>query len=128
MAASLSNNCNCLVINLGGVISMCLIADFVFKLGGHIYILYNLLCICLWVGLFCLVQNSRIGNVGIRVLEWFGRYTLELYMIHLFLYFTMKEVLLPDVSNNILFPVAVALAMAVCMPVHNAIDKLVKIL
>ena len=49
-------------------------------------------------------------------------------MIHLFLYYIMKEVLLPDVSNNILFPVAVAFAMVVCMPTHNAINKLLKAL
>ena len=74
------------------------------------------------------MQNSKIGNVCIRVFEWFGRYTLELYMIHLFLYYIMKELLLPDVSNNILFPVAVAFAVVVCMPTHNAINKLLKAL
>lgn len=95
---------------------------------GQIYIVYNLLCRCLWTGLFCLVQNSKIGNVGISVLEWFGRYTLELYMIHLFLYYIMKEVLLPGIGNNILFPVSVAIAMLMCMPIHNAINKLSRVL
>ena len=128
MASTLSNNRKSLIINVGGGISICLIADFVFGLNGHIYIIYNVLCICLWSLLFYSVQNSKIGNVCIRVFEWFGRYTLELYMIHLFLYYIMKEVLLPDVSNNILFPVAVAFAMVVCMPTHNAINKLLKAL
>ena len=107
---------------------MCLIAAYFFKFSGHIYIIYNLFCIGLWAGLFRSVQNSKMGNVGIRVLEWFGRYTLELYMIHLFLYYIMKEVLLPGVGNTILFPVSVAIAMLMCMPIHNAINKLSRVL
>ena len=128
MADFLCNNRKDLTINVGGVILMCLIAAYFFKLSGHIYIIYNLFCIGLWAGLFRSVQNSKIGNVGIRVLEWFGRYTLELYMIHLFLYYIMKEVLLPGIGNNILFPVSVAIAMLMCMPIHNAINKLSRVL
>lgn len=69
VAASQNIEHNYLFINMGGVILMCLLADFVFKLGTHIFILYNLFCICLWVGLFGFVQNSKIGNASIRALE-----------------------------------------------------------
>lgn len=40
----------------------------------------------------------------------------------------MKEVLLPGIGNNILFPVSVAIAMLMCMPIHNAINKLSRVL
>ena len=38
----------------------------------------------------------------------------------------MKNVLLPDVSNNMLFAIAVVVALAVCKPIHDAIDKLIE--
>lgn len=126
VAASMNNERKWLFVDLGGAILLYLLADFVLKIGGHIYIPYNLLCICLWAWLFNAIQSSKIGNSCIRVIEWFGRYTLELYMIHLFIYYILKNVLLPDVSNNILFPVAVLLAIAVCKPVHNSIVNLKK--
>lgn len=131
VAASMNNERKWLFVDFWGAILLNLLADFVLKIGGHIYILYNLLCICLWAWLFSYIQNFKIGNASIRVVEWFGRYTLELYMIHLFIYYIMKNVLLPDVSNNILFPVAVTIALIVCKPANilsKRISKHIKLL
>ena len=103
-----------------------LILEIFMPLNNHIFILYNVASVFAWAWLFSSIQNSKIGKAGICVVEWFGRYTLELYMIHLFIYYIMKNILLPNVSNNILFPIAVVVAIAVCKPIHNAIEKLIK--
>lgn len=115
-----------LIIESGGVILLNLILVIFTLLNNHIFILYNIASVFAWAWLFSSIHNTKIGNSSIRVVEWFGRYTLELYMIHLFLYYIMKNVLLPGVSNNMLFLIAVVVALAVCKPIHDAIDKLIK--
>ena len=101
-----------------------IIADYLLKMSGHIYILYNLICIPSWICLFCYMEKSRLTLKFIRAMEWLGSYSLELYMIHLFSYFALKFNLLQDVSKNILFPISVCIAISICKPIHNLVSNL----
>ena len=66
----------------------------------------------------------------IGLLEWFGKYSLELYVLHMLFVGNINNLLnyygVP--ANNIPFSkaiLAITLAIALCSPLHYAIDKVI---
>lgn len=76
--------------------------------------------------LFSLVDSFRIPVVG-PVLRWFGKYTLELYLLHIFLDGLFSSPLFHLHKSHIII-LAVTVSIIVCMPVHWCIGKLSNIL
>lgn len=50
-----------------------------------------------------------------NVFKWFGNYTFELYLLHIFLWFIIKEVLQLNVLENIVLAVLMAIVLAIPM-------------
>ena len=76
--------------------------------------------------LFLLFDSYKIPVVG-PVLRWFGKYTLELYLLHIFLYGLFGSPLFHLQDSHVII-VAVVVSIMVCMPVHLCINKLSNIL
>lgn len=111
------------IIELGGAILLNALLAVILHISSHVYIVYNVASIFLWSWVFLLLESRKCFNVIIAPLNWLGKYTLELYMLHLFAYYVLK-VFLPNVGSIILFPVAVVFALIACKPVHELIERL----
>lgn len=101
-----------------------IVTDFVVGSLRYAYILYNLLGMAFWIVLINFIEKYRAGRKSVNILEWLGVYTLELYMIHLFVFQILKGVISPAASATLFFPIAVAIALVLCKPVHDMIGKL----
>lgn len=100
-----------------------LASEFILKMDGPIFILYNLFCIFIWIYLFRLTGRFKIMSKIIHVLEWFGLYTLELYMIHLFLFNIFRGIASSAYGDSFLFFIAVSLSVIISKPVHIFISN-----
>lgn len=49
-------------------------------------------------------------------LKWFGKYTLEIYILHL-MFFEVFENIIPNIYIHV--AIAIGCAMSLCMPIHN---------
>lgn len=75
--------------------------------------------------LFALIDKTNIGQPVIKVANWLGTYTLELYILHLLIYcFLSSKVFSFDLSDRTYISVAIVVALLVCKPVQ----KLVKLI
>lgn len=79
----------------------------------------------------CIVLNWFKPKRIIKILEWFGRYSLELYVLHMFFIGTIGSVLSICEYPGALIPMTktmltMTLAIIVCAPVHRAIDFVIK--
>ena len=94
------------------------------SLRWHLMRIYNIISIQLFAVFFQFLENYKIGKAILNLLRWFGKYTMELYMIHLFIYCLLKAIAPESMNPNILFPISVLIAISVCAPVHAIIDKI----
>ena len=76
--------------------------------------------------LFSLVVFFKIKAVG-PVFRWFGKYTLELYLLHIFLNALFSSPLFRLHDSHVII-LAVIVSLMFCMPVHSCINKLSNIL
>lgn len=79
----------------------------------------------------CIVLNRFKPKRIIKILEWFGRYSLELYVLHMFFIGTIDSVLSFCEYPVALIPMiktmlTMTFAIIVCAPVHRAIDFVIK--
>ena len=79
----------------------------------------------------CIVLNWFKPKRIIKIFEWFGRYSLELYVLHMFFSGTIGSVLSFCEYPGALMPMTktmltMTLAIIVCAPVHRAIDFVIK--
>lgn len=58
-----------------------------------------------------------------QFLNWFGNYTLELYIIHLLMYtFLHNDYFHVGLSASVNILLSILIAIVLCAPVHNLID------
>jgi peptidoglycan/LPS O-acetylase OafA/YrhL len=81
--------------------------------------------------LLCLLFNSvvkfNLGQYLISILNWFGKYSLELYILHLHFYMFFRY----SIFNTLLSPmlkasIAIVLAIILCQPVNRMISQITK--
>lgn len=82
-----------------------------FAIGGG-----NILCIFIWCVAFSYFQNNKSW---LRKLQWFGKYSLELYILHLFIYELIKMYLVDSLPEEFWFPISVILAILFCRPINS---------
>lgn len=70
---------------------------------------------------FSLLHNSSISFIN-RFVSWFGTYSLELYILHLYFFGVCGIVL--KTSPLIQIVVSVVLSVILCIPTHAVIDKI----
>lgn len=82
-----------------------------------------LLCV-----LLSCIDGNKIGHLIIKPLNWMGKYSLELYILHLHFYmFFHFGFLKNDISVATQASLAVLLALVLCVPVNKAVGNLVNI-
>lgn len=81
--------------------------------------LFGILLVCL---VFILLQNCKAYYL-LSIFNWLGKYTFELYILHLYYWFVIKGVCHYDSMFNI--AVAVLLSLITCVPVHWMIGKII---
>jgi peptidoglycan/LPS O-acetylase OafA/YrhL len=86
-------------------------------------LLFYLIVFCC---LFSLVDSFRTPVVG-PVLRWFGKYTLELYLLHIYFHGLFSSPLFHLQESNIIIS-AVVVSLMACMPAHWCINRLSNIL
>lgn len=96
-----------------------------FSVYGISYINNRLLyisCVCLAFGL---LMHYKISFV-LSLFDWLGKYTFELYILHLYYWFIIKGICHYGAVFNIV--VAVLLSLLTCVPVHKLIKRLESLL
>lgn len=80
----------------------------------------SLISIPFFVLLFSIVFSLTASSPWLKwintVYKWFGKYTFEMYILHIFLWFIVKEVLHLGAVGNIVL--AVALSILLAFPMH----------
>lgn len=79
----------------------------------------------------CIVLDRIKPKRIISILEWFGKYSLELYVLHMFLIGVINEIMTTSIIPSSYIPIAmtsttILLSVAVCSPIHKGIDFLIK--
>lgn len=76
---------------------------------------------------FALVDKVRGAQPVMRVFNWLGQYTFELYILHLLIYCLLSsEVLALPWSKTVCISVAIALAFVLCAPVQKGIQYIIR--
>lgn len=81
--------------------------------------------------LTCIVLDWFKPKRIISILEWFGKYSLELYVLHMFFKRLINEIMTTSIIPSTYIPIAmtsttILLSVAVCFPIHKGIDFLIK--
>lgn len=74
---------------------------------------------------FVIMANKKILNFIFITFRWLGKYSLELYILHMLLYnciFSISDELSLPFCGLILF----AISILICKPVHDAVNIIVK--
>lgn len=84
---------------------------------------YSIVPLPFWIMVSCIVLyaiQSISKDMVNRILSWFGKYSLELYILHLFLWTILKF----GMQTEPLYIITAAnvLAIVLCKPAHKAID------
>ena len=58
-----------------------------------------------------------------KVLQWLGKYSLELYVLHVLIFKTIDSCI--DNASVIHMALSILIALLICVPVHNTIDKVI---
>lgn len=72
-----------------------------------------------------IVLNKMSFTYLSKVLAWFGKYTLELYVLHLFINSLIKSPLF-YLDNTKSVIIACVLSIILCMPTQKAINSIIK--
>ena len=84
------------------------------------YISHRLFGILLACFMFRLIMDSKVNSVLV-VFNWLGKYTFELYILHIYYWFIIKGIHPDGAVFNIV--AAVVLSLLTCAPVHWMIGK-----
>lgn len=83
----------------------------------------KLVFICILCMLFYLTERWRLIVKLRDFLSWFGRYSLELYIMHLLIYcFLGQEELFGNVNPIARCSIMIVAAIAICAPIHRFVD------
>lgn len=120
---------------LGGYFSVLLI----FKACGHCGILLrdyggDTLKI-IWLVAICYVLKGmsalRMFQPVMQLLRWVGKYSLELYILHIEIYVfctseTIQPILTQYMNIDVMKVMTLVVSVVICVPVHQAIEKVKK--
>lgn len=77
--------------------------------------------------IFALLDKFRVGQPIMQVAAWLGKYSFELYIIHLITYcFLSSEVFSFGLSNRAYISIAIVVALLICAPVHKFVSILTR--
>lgn len=82
------------------------------------------LYIMLFSVLFDLFSKSSATKYVNKLLKWFGCYTFELYILHLYIWFVLKGIFVMSPFQYIVC--ACILSIVLCVPLHKATHKLIE--
>lgn len=115
----IKNNQFKLLIGLALLYIFSLFVECDHTINGMISLLMFILIISV---LFSYISNNRMTFWIIIVFRWFGKYSFELYILHLYLYFIIKQVLCLRALENIVC--ACFLAVLLSVPMHFVTTKI----
>lgn len=72
------------------------------------------------------IHKSTLFNWLNKILKWFGKYTLELYVLHLLLYSFLTYCITLDLPSLHKAYLTMLLSLALCAPIHLIIDHILK--
>ena len=72
-----------------------------------------------------LLEINKIMPIVSTSLRWLGNYSLELYLLHMLIYWT--AILFTSIPEVYVMLVSILLALIICVPVHKFIGALVKL-
>lgn len=76
---------------------------------------------------FALLDKVKVGQPIMQAAGWLGKYTLELYIIHLITYcFLSSEVFNFGLSDELYISTSIVVALVICAPVQNLIKRLTR--
>lgn len=113
----------------GGVLVMATL--FAKKADDYFIPYYEMSVRLLLMPLTCIVLDWFKPKRIISILEWFGKYSLELYVLHMFFKGVISEIMTLSVVPSEYIPIAmtsttILLSVAVCSPIHKGIDFVIK--
>lgn len=77
--------------------------------------------------LFSVSENQTLVKYIRKILRWFGRYSLELYVLHLLIFsFLSSEILFSNITPIIKVSIMILGALLLCIPFHKLNDVIVK--
>lgn len=90
---------------------------------------FEMLCKLLWGEVWGIADSikrngrqgqNQHGQLFAALLHWFGKYTLEIYVLHLLLYVFLNGIL---ESRPLVVGLMVAVTLLICKPVHELTTK-----
>ena len=113
----------------GGVLVILML--FAKKADDYFIPYYEMSVRLLLMPLTCIVLDWFKPKQIISILEWFGKYSLELYVLHMFFKGVISEIMTLSVIPSEYIPIAmtsttILLSVAVCSPIHKGIDFVIK--
>lgn len=101
----------------------------VMEIGGIVVPYIGVICKTLFYTLVLCVFLSILAKMSFtylsKVLAWFGKYTLELYVLHLFINSLIKSPLF-NLDNTKSIIIACVLSIILCMPTQKVINSIIK--
>lgn len=77
--------------------------------------------------LFALIDRTKVGQPVMKVANWLGAYTFELYILHLLIYcFLSSEVFSFGLSDRTYISVAIVVALLICKPVQKMVKLITR--
>lgn len=77
--------------------------------------------------LFSVSENQTLVKYIRKILRWFGRYSLELYVLHLLIFsFLSSEILFSNITPIIKVSIMILGVLLLCIPFHKLNDVIVK--
>ena len=68
------------------------------------------------------VSQVRPLTIINNVFSWLGKYSLEIYIIHLLVFNLLKDYVLTNTTEQICMVIGEATALVLCLPVHRVVD------
>ncbi len=72
--------------------------------------------------IFYFTKNKTYLNKVNSAFSWLGKYSLELYVLHVLIFKTIDACI--DNASASEMAISIVIALFICVPIHNAIDKL----
>ena len=86
--------------------------------------------VCIFMPLICiffylLEDKVKLINWLKIILDWMGKYTLELYILHSIIYRFLVQLEIANLNSAVSISLAIVISLAFCQPIHLLIDKIV---
>lgn len=96
---------------------------------GYAYAIYDMTEKLIYMFIICIflsmTNKYKIHNYLCKILTWFGRYSLELYVLHLLIFCFLSSNVLGHINPIIKVNIMLFGAIILSMPLHNLIDRLI---